>query len=128
MIAACRDRISLYNMDAISFINFSSQKLKPTTVFCIDPPYYLKGPTLYTNFYGPQDHANISATLKNLAQPWILTYDNVPQIRALYNDQKKFVYSLNHSLATKRISRELLITSDNLMITSNSRLTPVIDA
>lgn len=48
----------------------------------LDPPYYVKGAELYTA--GTLDHASLAEALKD-APTWVLSYDDVPQVRDLYS-------------------------------------------
>ncbi|HES9253572.1 TPA: DNA adenine methylase, partial [Streptococcus pyogenes] len=50
LIASYKKQIKLYNMDAEKFIRLNITKTKNSFTF-FDPPYYTKGPGLYTNFY-----------------------------------------------------------------------------
>ncbi len=116
-IARYRHRIHFYNLDAVQFINDARDTLpKNKSFFCIDPPYYHKGSSLYANFYEPHDHLEISQVLLKLNRPWVLTYDNAQQIQALYKDRRQFHFDLNYSLAWKRVGTELLVASDDLLI------------
>lgn len=121
-----KHRIHLYNLDAVEFINQTSQSLPEKSVYCVDPPYFVKGSTLYTNFYQKEDHKEIADTLNNLNRPWILTYDNAPAIQELYKNRKQYRFNLNYSAAHKRIGTELLITSDNLSLSSELNLIPAV--
>ncbi|HEL0703949.1 TPA: DNA adenine methylase, partial [Streptococcus equi subsp. zooepidemicus] len=47
LIASMKKRIKLYNMDAEKFIRLNISRTKSSFTF-FDPPYYLKGPGLYT--------------------------------------------------------------------------------
>lgn len=120
-----KHRIHLYNLDAIEFINETNSNLPEKSVYCVDPPYFVKGSTLYTNFYDPDDHQKIANTLNNLERSWILTYDNAPAIQELYADRKQFRFNLNYSAAHKRIGTELLITSDDLKLSNELNLIEV---
>lgn len=119
-----KHRINLYNLDAIDFINQTDVKLSGTTVYCIDPPYFVKGSTLYTNFYEPDDHKNIADVLNALDRSWILTYDNTPKIQELYQDRRQYRFNLNYSAAHKRVGTELLVVSDDMIITNELNVMP----
>ena len=54
-IANYREKIQLYNMEALDFIDSVILKTRNSFTF-FDPPYYGKGPELYTNFYIHGDH------------------------------------------------------------------------
>lgn len=110
-----RDRITLYNQDAIDFM-LNDCSFAKNTLFFIDPPYYNKGAALYTSFYRPEDHAAVSQTVCTLDHPWLVTYDDTPEIRRLYNDFRQYSFTINYSLRTKRKGDELLVTSNDIYI------------
>lgn len=109
-------RIHLTNLDAIEFMLDIETKTPASTFFFIDPPYYKKGSSLYTSFYNPQDHQLVADAIKKITKPWIITYDNTPEIYDLYNGYRRIPFNINYSLQTKRKGIELLITSKNLKI------------
>jgi DNA adenine methylase len=111
-----KHRIHLYNLDAIDFINKTNKELPTNSFYCIDPPYYVKGSTLYTSFYKPEDHQILSKVILELNRPWILTYDNSPEIQNLYRRNRQYRFNLNYTAAHKRIGTELLIASKKLKI------------
>ncbi|SMY00455.1 DNA adenine methylase [Brevibacterium iodinum ATCC 49514] len=91
-------------------------------VYFIDPPYYGKGSGLYTNFYQPEDHAALAATVRELEQPWILTYDLAPQIQQLYLGLPQYAFDLNYTAAIKRVGTELMVTSPDISVAGISQL------
>lgn len=111
-----KHRIHLYNLDAIDFINQTHKELPINSFYCIDPPYYVKGSTLYTSFYKPEDHQLLSEVILKLNRPWILTYDDSPEIQKLYRQNRQYRFNLNYTAAQKRIGTELLVTSKKLKI------------
>jgi DNA adenine methylase len=119
-----KHRIHLYNLDAIEFIHKTNATLTGNNVYCIDPPYFVKGSTLYTNFYEPKDHQQIADVLNNLDCPWLLTYDNSPSIQHLYQERRQHRFNLNYSAAHKRIGTELLIVSDDIIFSSSLNIMP----
>jgi len=120
-----KHRIHLYNLDAIDFLTQTSEILPDNSLYCIDPPYYVKGSTLYTNFYNPEGHADLASLISNLDRPWILTYDDTIEIQNLYKNYRQYRFNLNYSAAKKRIGTELLMVSDNLTIEEHLKLTEV---
>ena len=109
-------RIHLYRLDAIFFIAQAQEILPEKTFFCIDPPYFNKGSSLYTSFYNPDDHAQLARAVMNLQKPWIVTYDDTTEIRALYEQMRRYSFDVNYSVQTKRVGTELLIASDTLHV------------
>ena len=108
-IAARRDHIEIYNMEALDFIEEIILKKRKAFIF-FDPPYYGKGPGLYTNFYTHGDHVNLANTiLKKLKnRRWIVTYDNVNQIKAMYAKAASIEFKLQYTLQSKKSGSEVM--------------------
>jgi DNA adenine methylase len=111
-----RSQIHLSRLDALDFLTKVDSELPRKTFCAIDPPYFVKGSSLYTSFYKPADHAKVADLLAGFARPWILTYDNAPEIRTLYFENRQFNFDVNYSVQTKRVGTELMIVSDGLII------------
>ena len=115
-IAELKDHIVIYNMEALDFIEEIILRKKNSFVF-FDPPYYGKGPGLYTNFY----HVNLAnAILQRLNnRKWIVTYDNVNPIKAMYKRVQSFEFELQYALQRKRLSSEVMFLSRALQRPAN---------
>jgi len=111
-----KSRIHFSNLDAIPFMKKMSAKLPAETFFCIDPPYFNKGASLYTNFYGPAQHQDVASSILDIKQPWIVTYDHDDHIQKLYSRRRQFIFNINYSVQTKRVGSELLIASSRLRL------------
>lgn len=116
-----KDLIFLTNLDAMEFMSNRSGSIPPETFFCIDPPYFNKGSSLYTSFYGPSDHAGVAQLVQSLDNPWVVTYDNVHEVRKLYYSQCQYAFNINYSVQTKRVGTELLIASPKVLVPSTLR-------
>ncbi len=104
LIASYRKKITVTNKDAIELIKDIRKRKKCLVYF--DPPYYVQGKRLYTSFYTSNDHEELSKKIKSLSIPLIITYDNVKEIKRLYQglNMKEFFirYSANqHTQATE---------------------------
>ncbi len=78
----------------------------------LDPPYFDKGGQLYQFSFSEQDHINLSLLLKNTNHSWVLSYDDCPEIRDLYqwaNIQQ--TESVNYSITNSRLKQELIISN-----------------
>lgn len=115
-------RIHLYNHDALDFLNRVETSLPEKTFLCIDPPYYNKGASLYTSFYHDEDHRRLAEKVMKLTRPWVLTYDDVHEIRSLYSSLRQYQFSLNYSVQQKRVGQEVLIASNKLLIPDSANL------
>ena len=114
-----RDRIEIHNLDALAFLGDvvgQSDDVADTLVY-LDPPYYVKGSELYLNHYQPEDHAKVAKFIKGqTGYRWLMTYDNVPEIRKLYADRGTLDFDLRYSAHTSKLGSELLIFSRNLVM------------
>ena len=101
-------------MEALDFIEEIILKKRKIFIF-FDPPYYGKGPGLYTNFYTHGDHVNLANTilekLKN--RRWIVTYDNVNQIKAMYAKAASIEFKLQYTLQSKKSGSEVMFFAKN---------------
>lgn len=121
-IGRYRDDIELHQLDGEKFLK--DVDARDRVVFFIDPPYYLKGSGLYTNFYVAADHQRLAATIHDLENPWVLTYDNTPHITRLYPHHCQHTFGLNYSAGVKRVGTELMVTSSRFTQFSSERLRP----
>lgn len=110
------DRIHLTNDDALDFLEQCKRKLPENSLLFIDPPYFNKGAGLYSSYYVADDHAELANTVIDLDRPWIVTYDDTPEIRALYRNRRQYCFDINYSLQEKRVGTELLIASKGIKI------------
>jgi DNA adenine methylase len=117
-VSKYRDRIHLSNLDALKFLTRCEKRLPLDSMFFIDPPYFKKGASLYTNFYRPDDHVELAHRIIDLDRSWIVTYDDAPQIRELYRSRRQYCFDINYSLHEKRIGTELLIASKGIKMPS----------
>lgn len=108
-IAEFRDRLRLTCFDGIEFL---SSLDKESTFFFIDPPYFIKGKTLYLNALNETYHCKLAQKLESLrTSSWVLTYDDCPQIRKLYRGWATVrPFSLRYTAAIRQRGREILIT------------------
>lgn len=107
-------RIKLFNLDGIDLLK-KIYKEKDTFVY-LDPPYYVKGADLYLNHYKLHDHSKLSKFLNYHSKfNWILTYDNIADIRKLYHQRKIINFNINYSAKQSRVGKEVMIFSDRLV-------------
>ena len=116
-IALYRDRIEVYNFDAIELIRRLKNTLPSKTLFYMDPPYYLKGRDLYLNYYDKADHVAVAKEIKKIVnQTWVVTYDRIPFIQRLYRNYPQLEYTLNYSASKAHKGNELMVFSNNISI------------
>lgn len=116
-IAAHKDNIHLYNLDALDLIKKLKRDSSGSTIFYFDPPYYLKGESLYLNAYNPSDHEDVSRAIQSIQNArWLVSYDAAHEIKKLYRGYRKVEYSLLHTARTARLGAEVLFFSDNMTV------------
>jgi DNA adenine methylase len=112
-IAMYADRIIITNKDAVDFIRTHVQHLgaKEKPFVYLDPPYFEKGRDLYLNYYTEDDHARLAEYVANLTSfPWVMSYDNVPEIARLYTGFRQLRFSLDYSARERRQGSEIMIS------------------
>jgi DNA adenine methylase len=117
-IAKYRANIHLHNLDALDLITrIEKDSDCASTIFYFDPPYYLKGESLYMDHYNYSDHEDVSRAIQKIKNArWIVSYDAAKEIKTLYKDCQKIQYPLLHTARTSRIGKEVLFFSSDLIV------------
>lgn len=108
-IGEYKDRIHIYNLDALTLLKQVDELLPENSLIYLDPPYYVKGQGLYRNFYIHDDHVKIRDTLDSVKTKWIVSYDNCPEIKDIYSGYRQEDYDLNYSAYYKMKGSEVMI-------------------
>jgi DNA adenine methylase len=114
-IGTYASRIEVLGLDGIHLMR--KLQLTPSTLVYVDPPYYQNGRSLYMNHYGPSQHETLAAFLN--AHPlfhWLLTYDNVREVRRLYTKRHQHEFDLCYHTNKPRRASEVLITADCIQL------------
>lgn len=111
-----REVVRLTRLDAQECIQQWALVLPRRSLLNIDPPYFTQGRDLYLSFYTPDDHANLAKLVRSLKVSWMLTYDDVPQIEALYHWLPIYRKSLVYYAQVKRRASEVLVLSKRLKL------------
>ncbi|WP_186031704.1 DNA adenine methylase [Burkholderia gladioli] len=109
-----RDVIHLSQLDAGKCLVNWNKRLPKRSLINIDPPYYTQGKDLYLSFYEHSDHARLAKQVRSLSNPWMLTYDDAPEIEDLYKDLPIYHKGLTYYAQVKRKAFELLVLSKKL--------------
>lgn len=109
LIGRYKNRIKVYNLDAAQFLDVLVPVLPAKSLIYLDPPYYVKGSGLYRNFYNHEDHVQIAEALGQVDKPWIVSYDNVPEIKAIYSQYRQDEYFLSYTAQQKKKGSEVMI-------------------
>lgn len=115
-IAKFKKNIRLYKKDAIKLIDkIQKESMDNNVIFYFDPPYYTKASTLYMNHYANSNHKAVSDKIKSIKNiKWIVSYDNVPEIKELYEGCSKKEFSFKHTAYKIRDGKEILFFSEGL--------------
>lgn len=112
-VARFRDRITLTNDDAADMLERWTSEPSNALVY-LDPPYYLKGDSLYENFYEHEHHVAIARLVRRLRARWIVSYDAAPEILDIYRSSKSLRYSLSYSARERYEGSEVMFFGPRL--------------
>jgi DNA adenine methylase len=116
-IAAHNKQITVTNHDAELFIRAGVPKLPRKALVYCDPPYYHQSNRLYLNYYKRDDHVRLAKTIQqNLKRLWLVSYDNVPEVRACYPARRCFLYEAQYNAARAYKGNEVFFVSDRLKL------------
>jgi DNA adenine methylase len=113
-IARHRSRITLTRTDAAEYIRKELVTLTRDLLVYLDPPYYVKGEGLYEHSYTHENHAEIAGLVREIRQPYLVSYDAAPEILTLYKDWEETQYSLYYSAGERQIGSEVMFFSPGL--------------
>jgi DNA adenine methylase len=120
-IGSLANRIEVRNEDALKIIHLLGQrKCANKTFVFLDPPYFVKGSALYMNHFKSHDHLNLAQSIKKSLLSWMVTYDDVPQTRLLYQTHQLIPFDLNYTAFAQRNGKEILVLKNGLKIPSTS--------
>lgn len=120
LIGRFKNRIKVYNLDAKVFLDSVIPSLPVKSLLYLDPPYYVKGAGLYRNFYNHEDHVQIAGALGEVNHPWIVSYDNVPEIKEIYASYRQDEYLLSYTAQQKKKGSEVMIYGPSIQAPMNA--------
>lgn len=118
-IALYKERIKIYNKDAITFLKEieNSGIDKDNLLIYLDPPYVVQGEGLYNIFFKEIDHVNLSKYLqKKTSCHWLVSYDDDPLVHNIYKEVNKNIFEFNYFANKTKVGRELVICSKNCKV------------
>lgn len=121
-IAYYKDRIKIYNLDAVDFIINIEKKIQDKTSLLVylDPPYVEQGEGLYNTFFKEQDHIKLSKYLQKKSKShWLVSYDDHPLIHSIYKEVNKNIFEFNYFANKTKVGRELVICSKSCKMTES---------
>ncbi|HET6145576.1 MAG TPA: DNA adenine methylase [Candidatus Acidoferrales bacterium] len=115
-VAEFKKHIHLRCKDAVDFLR--QHKFADRTLIYLDPPYFQSGRDLYLNAYKPNDHALLRNHVVKLRCRWVVSYDDVPEIRKLYLKHVSRRVRLMHTARSAHVGKEVMFFSRTLKIPS----------
>lgn len=110
-------RIEVTRLDGAVFLRDIAPKLPDGSLVYLDPPYFVKGQeALYASYYSADDHAVIAGLVLELDLPWVVSYDDAPEIRALYPKVDHVAYSIAYSAHARYRGSEIAFFSESLRV------------
>lgn len=117
LIYALQNRMANVVVENQDFETLIKHYDRPDAFFYADPPYF-STEDMYAVGFGWEDHVRLRDTLKNIKGKFLLSYNDCPEIRELYNGFSLFDFSRIHSMAQRyeagKEFKELLIGNYDL--------------
>ncbi len=117
-------REQVERVDSVNWRLFCSHYRRSKSAYLyLDPPYYNKADQLYGCLFDKKTHKTLRDYLTTLKTPWMLSYDDAPEIRLLYKNLKGVrgrvidqTYSAHPVGGNSFIGRELFFSNRKLPI------------
>ena len=107
------ERLAGVSIECLSWEAFLPRYDRPETLFYLDPPYWGSEDYYGKGVFARDDFARLAAALRGLQGQWILSINDVPDIREMFAwaaiDQKSLTYTIAGGEAAKEVI-ELIIT------------------
>ncbi|SRR5258707_8250407 len=105
------NNLMLGNKIILSNLDFSEIEYPDDCCVYLDPPYFRNSNQLYSIHFKNEDHIRLCNFLHSSSFQWLLSYDDCPEIKDIYNwaniSEISFTYTLNSFTNNRRT--ELLI-------------------
>jgi DNA adenine methylase len=110
-IEAAHKRLARVQIESLPYEEVLKRYNRPTTFFYLDPPYYDR--KLYRHNLEREDFATLAERLKGLQGKFLLSLNDVPQVRALFANFTIREIDLHYTAqkSAGRQYRELIITN-----------------
>ena len=124
LIKELEDRMANVVVENQDFETLIKHYDRADSFFYADPPYF-STEDMYEVGFGWDDHVRLRDTLKNIQGKFLLSYNDCPEIRELYEGFSMFDFSRTHSMAQRyeagKEFKELLIANYDLYERARSK-------
>lgn len=115
-------RDSVERVDCMGWQRFCTRYRNEDDAYLyLDPPYYHRAEQLYKYLFNERMHRSMRDYLVDLQIPWLLSYDDAPEVRALYTNRDGIdgrvidqTYSTHPVGGASFIGRELVFSNREL--------------
>ena len=114
MLEAAHERLASVWIECLPWPDFLARWDRPDTLFFLDPPYHGSEHYYGRGMFERQDFEALSEALKGLRGRFVMTLNDVPEIRRLFRWAKVTRVPVTYTVAGKdgRVAaRELIIRS-----------------
>lgn len=116
-------RLKFLGGDGIDLIEqLSGWGIEHESFLFIDPPYVGVGNRLYAAGMDAGPHQRLAAALQRCPTPWVLTFDEHPDVRELYRDFQITRFQIPHAAHRGMIGTEYIVTSPQVAPVMNNPL------
>ncbi|CAI3958460.1 DNA-adenine methylase (Dam) (PDB:4GOL) [Commensalibacter communis] len=111
-IRSLHERLSGVFLDCLPYEECIKRQDKPGTLFYLDPPYF-GTEDYYQDFFSKNDFHKLASLLKTIKGHFILSINNIPETRELFNTFQLEVVNIKYSCNAKttKMSEELIVTN-----------------
>ena len=120
-ISELSDRIVLYNLDAVTFLQTELRHYYKAFIN-FDPPYVAKGGQLYQNAFSDNDHEVLRDHIVACRRKWVVTYDVCDLVSKLYASCRGSYIDTYYSANGARKAKEYIFFSNNLILPEDTIL------
>lgn len=110
-----QQRLQKVNIENRNFDVLIAKMDRPTTLFYLDPPYYNCEKYYGKDIFSRDDFIKLRDILKNIQGKFILSLNDVPEVREIFKDfnfyTKQIRWSLNCKTKDENNGKELIITN-----------------
>ncbi len=116
-IQGAHPKLKDVNLTCLDFEEVLAAKIQgKRALLYLDPPYFLADQKrAYTQPFQLKDHLRLERALRNLKHAFLLSYDDCPEVRALYKwahiYEQSWFYNTANSSGPRKVGRELFITN-----------------